>query len=126
MSGIKSKGRKGNSRARAISDRSGFRFPMHEMVVEPGTGYLVHFSESDGKWNFVDHPQAHINEYATFGDPYPVADARPDLQWAATTSTYLTDENGNQIFQGYVWIDTLTYSLSPDYVEWSKTNGIEP
>jgi len=82
MSSRKSKGLKGSSRAWAISDRSGFRHRMSEMVYEPGTGYLVHRSESDGRWNFVDHPQAHINEYATFGDPFPVADARPDIIWS--------------------------------------------
>jgi len=43
--------------ARAICDRSGFEYPMSEMVVEPGTGYLVHTSESDGSYNIVDHPQ---------------------------------------------------------------------
>ena len=43
--------------ARAICDRSGFEYPYSEMVVEPGTNYLVHWSESDGSWNLVDHPQ---------------------------------------------------------------------
>lgn len=44
----------------AISDRSGFKFPWKEMVKEPGTGYIVHRSESDGRWNLVDHPQNNI------------------------------------------------------------------
>jgi hypothetical protein len=117
-----SKGQKGGSKAWAISDRSGTRFPMHEMVKEPGTGYLVHQSESDGIWNFVDHPQAHINEYATFGDPFPVADARPDIVWAATTSTVLTDQNGNPLYAGYVYFDVLNPNLIND---WYPTPGKE-
>ena len=64
----------------AISDRSGFKFPMREMLIEPGTGILVHRSESDGKWNRVDHPLNHIEKYATLsGDPKPVKNARPDI-----------------------------------------------
>ena len=44
----------------AISERSGFKFPWREMIKEPGTGVIVHPSESDGKYNLVDHPQNHI------------------------------------------------------------------
>lgn len=44
----------------AISDRCGFKFLWKEMVKEPGTGFIVHYSESDGKYNLVDHPQNHI------------------------------------------------------------------
>src|ERR1035437_9047770 len=91
MSIRKTKGKKGNSNANAISDRSGFRHPMREMCIEPGTGYLIHRSESDGKWNFVDHPQAHISEYATFGDPFPVAEARPDIRWSKDYSLQAGD-----------------------------------
>lgn len=119
MSTQKTKGMKGSSNAFAISDRSGFRHPMREMIIEPGTGYLIHRSESDGKYNFVDHPQAHINEYVTFGDPFPVADARPDIQWASTSSTVLTDQNGNTLMQGYVSFDVTNTSLIPDYVPWA-------
>lgn len=118
----KAKGRKGGSNANAISDRSGFRHPMHEMIIEPGTGYLIHRSESDGRYNFVDHPQAHINEYAHFGDPFPVADARPDIQWAATSSTQLTDQDGNILLAGYTWIDVAETDLIPDYVAWPFSN----
>lgn len=83
------------SNAWAISDRSGLRFHKRDMIREPGTGYLVHKSESDGMWNYVDHPQAHINEYANFGDPFPVENARPDINWF--TDTLMTDENGSPI-----------------------------
>ncbi len=73
---------KRNSKAWAISDRSGMKFRMSEMVVEPGTGYLVHRSESDGMWNAVDHPQAHLDKWADLsGDPFPVENARPDRNW---------------------------------------------
>ncbi len=111
----KSKGGKGNSNAWVISDRSGFRVRIRDCIYEPGTGYLIHRSESDGRYNFVDHPQAHINEYATFGDPFPVADARPDIQWAATSSTILTDQNGNTLFAGYTSFDVMNTNLIDDF-----------
>lgn len=40
-----------------ICERSGFKYPYSEHVVEPGTGLIVHKSETDGIWNRVDHPQ---------------------------------------------------------------------
>lgn len=83
------------SRAWAISDRSGMRFPMAEMMREPGTNVFIHKSESDGIYNAVDHPQANIQKYARFGDPFPIPEAHPDINWA--NSTNLTDENGNDI-----------------------------
>lgn len=43
--------------AKAVCDRSGFTYPLREMVIEEGTGLLVHISESDGKYNRVTHPQ---------------------------------------------------------------------
>lgn len=116
------KGKKGNSNANAISDRSGFRHPMHEMIVEPGTGYLIHRSESDGRWNFVDHPQAHINEYAHFGDPFPVADARPDIIWSATSSTVMGEPGGTILGLGYLTFSLINTSLIDDYSPWPYTN----
>ena len=106
----------------AISDRSGMRFRMSEMIREPGTGYLVHKSESDGRYNAVDHPQAHINEYATFGDPFPIENTRPDIAWAATSSTLLTDESGNTLFAGYTNFNVADTSLLPDYYPWPGSN----
>lgn len=88
---------KRNSEARAISDRSGFRHPMREMVIEPGTGYLVHKSESDGMWNLIDHPANRIGDFLRTGDPFPVENARPDVNWAALVDIELEDENGNFI-----------------------------
>lgn len=72
----------------AISDRSGFKFPMREMVKEPGTGYLVHRSESDKNYNMVDHPQLHLNKYAKLsGDPKPIKNARPDIDHSVVAET---------------------------------------
>lgn len=70
--------------ASAISDRSGFRFPMSEMVEEPGTGWLVHRSESDGMFSLVEHPANNLQRYldGKFGDPYPVLNARPERSFA--------------------------------------------
>jgi len=63
-------------KARAICERSGFEYPISEMVTEPGTGYRVHKSESDGKFNMVDHPQNF--SFGDFSDPKSVEFARPD------------------------------------------------
>jgi len=95
------------SKAWAICDRTGTRFPMSEMIKEPGTGYLIHYSVSDGMWNMVDHPQANLQKWAQLsGDPYPVPNARPDINWAADYSiqssdnTDLVDINGTTIDLG--------------------------
>jgi hypothetical protein len=60
----------------AISDRSGFRYPMSEMRQE-WTGALVHKSEYEEK-----HPQ--LEPFRDFGDPMPVHDARPDDGFGVT------------------------------------------
>lgn len=86
-----------NSKAWAISDRNGGRYPMREMIREPGTNYLIHYSESDGIYNYVDHPQAHIDRYAQFGDPFPVENARPDIAWADQVDMFLQDQDGNSV-----------------------------
>ena len=79
--------------ASAISDRSGVRFRMREMVKEPGTGYLVHRTESDGKWNIVDIPFNNPHKYVRYGDPFPVRNARPERKFEP--APFLTDENGD-------------------------------
>jgi len=79
-----------------ISDRSGMRFKLKDAVKEPGTGYLIHRSESDGRYNAVDHPQANLHKYSRpYGDPFPLADTRPDQSWVL--DLYLTDEDGNNL-----------------------------
>lgn len=71
--------------ALAISDRDGFRYPYREMIKEPGTGLMIHRSESDGIWNRVDHPQ---NFPADTREAIGLKDARPDVR----------DPNPNFIF----------------------------
>ena len=78
----------------AISDRSGFKFPYNEMVVEPGTGYFVHKSESDGEYNLVDHPQ-NKTYIPISNENQGLYNARPEPK---LTTNYLTDESGNLIF----------------------------
>ncbi len=83
---------KSSSQAWFISDRSGMRFRMSEHVIEPGTGYMIHKSESDGIWNMVDHPQANLQKWAELsGDPYPVDNARPDRVWSQDFSLQAGD-----------------------------------
>ena len=82
--------------ARFISDRSGFEFDIKDSIKEPGTGYLIHKSESDGIYNAVDHPQAHLTRYATLsGDPKAIKNPRPDINWVL--DIHLTDDLGNMI-----------------------------
>ncbi len=90
---------KRNSNASAISDRSGFRFPMKEMVVEPGTNLLVHHSESDGQYSLVRHPLNNMGRYlkGKLGDPFPVENARPDIDWSDAT-TYRGLVRGTVVF----------------------------
>jgi hypothetical protein len=40
----------------AIDQRTGFKHLQSDMVFEPGTGYYVHKSESDGGANLVSDP----------------------------------------------------------------------
>jgi len=61
----------------AICDRSGFRYPMSEMVKEPGTNFLVHKSMSDGMFSITEHPCNNKQRYLKTGDPKPVPNARP-------------------------------------------------
>lgn len=80
MAGRQRRGR-GGVIAKAISDRSGVRYPMSEMVIEQGTGWLIHYSEDDGMWNLVDHPQLHVQQFVEYGDPFPVEQARPEQEF---------------------------------------------
>lgn len=96
--------RKSTTTAKAISDRSGLRFPMSEMVVEPGTGYLVHRSETDGEYNAVTHPQANLTRYVKFaGDNLPVYNARArqntvvDLFLEVEEGDNLLNERGQEL-----------------------------
>jgi hypothetical protein len=69
---------------------------MREMIKEPGTGYLIHRSESDGIYNQVDHPQANLTKWADLsGDPAPVMNARPDVDHVL--DLFLLDTDGNFI-----------------------------
>lgn len=96
--------RKSNTKASAISDRSGFRFPMDEMVVEPGTGYLVHKSESDGMYNLVDHPVNYPQRYSRYDDPKPTINGR--------TERTFEDAQNNWLGQGYSY---LTFKMDTGF-----------
>lgn len=91
------KGRAG-SNAWFISDRSGFRYPYSESISEPGTGWRIHYSESDGEYNLVDHPLNHVQRYVKFGDPSPVVDPRGrELAATVTPPANIKDGNANVI-----------------------------
>lgn len=77
----------------AISDRSGIQYDRKDMVIEPGTGWLVHRDESDGMYNIIDHPCNHIHELIEFKpDPVPVDNPRP-----TSVDLILRDENGDPV-----------------------------
>lgn len=90
-----SKDSKRYSNAWAISDRSGMRFRMREMVEEDG--FLVHNSEADGEYSLLRHPLSRMGEFlrGKAGDPFPVVNARPDI--SHVVDLFLTDENGNYV-----------------------------
>jgi hypothetical protein len=61
---------------------------MRDGTKEPGTHYHIAKQESDGIYNYVDHPQAHLDRYAILsGDPYAVEDARPDIDHRVSQAT---------------------------------------
>lgn len=78
----------------AICDRSGFKYPWSEMVVEPGTGWLVHRSESDGKYSLVSHPQnfpADVTDYESL--PW----TRPELVDYESTAPFLIGDSDGTV-----------------------------
>jgi hypothetical protein len=93
----------------AICQRSGLRFLYREMVREPGTGLWVHYSESDGMYNRVTHPQLHIKGVSDrIGLEHPF----PDNEDAVSVA-YLTDVLGSYItipamFGVQLYIETST------------------
>lgn len=84
------------SKAWAISDRSGFKFPMCEMVEEDG--FLVHKSEADGEYSLLKHPLSNMGRYlrGKTGDPFPVPNARPDINFAQDLSFSVSGRAGIQ------------------------------
>lgn len=87
---------KRNSKASAICDRTGVRYPMNQMVIEPGTNYLVHRSVSDGNWSLVEHPLSNMAMYlrGKSGDPFPIPQARLDTDWDEPQSYAATVTGG--------------------------------
>lgn len=63
-------------RSKSVCERSGFKFNYKEMVHEPGTNYWVHWTESDGKWSLVEHPQ---NRYADLSENIALRWSRTDV-----------------------------------------------
>ena len=74
-----------------ISDRSGFRFRLDQRTKEPGTGFIVAKSESDGIYNLVTDP---LNKVKFYRDKETIKDARPpsnddrNQSWSAVTTTW--------------------------------------
>lgn len=92
---VRYRGKKG---PQAICDRTGRKYPYSEMVLEPGTHFFVHYTQTDGKWNKVDHPQNKPPMYRREGVPLP--NARPDTQ-QLPTYYYLVDQQGSNIIDNF-------------------------
>lgn len=73
---------------KSISDRSGQTFPYKEMIKEPGTGLWIHKSETDGKWNRVDHPRNFIKVKS---DPQALRYPHPEQPFADNAGLILID-----------------------------------
>lgn len=78
------------------------RFRLSEAIEEPpGSGRLIHISESDGIYNEVDHPQANLQKWAKFDDPKPLIDPSPDIDHSVSQATLdanpVYDRDGNRI-----------------------------
>jgi len=76
-----------------ICDRSGRKYLMSKMVREPGTGHFVHWAESDGNWNSVDHPQNYPPRELT--EAIALRWARPSRNEVVNDDTLLADNEGN-------------------------------
>lgn len=92
--------------ALAICDRSGFAYPYREMVKEPGTGLLVHWTESDGPYNIVDHPQNYPPKDLV--DAVALRWARPDRDEHANNDFLLADNDGKILVFGDI-LETQIY-----------------
>lgn len=79
--GFKSKGSgfaKGRN-AVAIDQRTGFKELQREMMFEPGTGYYVKRSESDGKWSLINHPQNYPSPKLKYSERVGLKYPSPDV-----------------------------------------------
>jgi hypothetical protein len=70
-------------KAIAVCQRSGMKYLQKDMVFEPGTGYFVHKSESDGAYNIVtdklNYPAPILRTPETVGLKYSSPDVPLDL-----------------------------------------------
>ena len=66
-----------------ICDRSGFRFPYEQRIIE-STGFVVGPTESDGAYDLKNHPQ---NKSPVISKEIVLEDARPDTVMATTSTT---------------------------------------
>jgi hypothetical protein len=66
-----------------ICDRSGFRFPYEQRIIE-STGFVVGPTESDGAYDLKSHPQ---NKSPVIREKMILKDARPDTVMATTSTT---------------------------------------
>ena len=66
-----------------ICDRSGFRFPYEQRIIE-STGFVVGPTESDGAYDLKSHPQ---NKAPVIRKEMVLKDARPDTVMATTSTT---------------------------------------
>jgi hypothetical protein len=84
-----------------ICDRSGFKHPITEAVKEPGTGYVVHKTESDGLYSMVCHPQNKpykparqtVNRFVQYFRPDTTIDAAFGLLMEDGSFIITEDEN---------------------------------
>jgi len=74
-----------------ISDRSGFRHRLDQRVKEPGTGFIVAKSESDGIFNLVTNPQNRVKfpiDKEVIKDARPPDNADRNQSWGAVTTEW--------------------------------------
>ncbi len=110
---------KRSSRARFISDRDGKKYYMKDAIIEDG--YLIHKKEADGQWSLLKHPLNNMGRYlrGKTGDPYPVPNARPDVNWAVS-QTYngqgLSNVEVNCSLQGaFMTVNTISSDFNADF-----------
>ena len=73
-----------------ICDRSGFRFPYEQRIIE-STGFVVGPTESDGAYDLKSHPQnksPRVEERHFIRDARPEGDGGINLQWHQATTQW--------------------------------------
>jgi len=76
-----------------FSDRSGFRYPIHELVEEFVQGKRTGLRVGRDEWD-PDHPQNFLGKLSHYEDPQKLDNPRPDLSEKESRALFSFDPVG--------------------------------